>query len=453
MRGKVFRHVFAVWAAGLLCGAGLLAQESSGNIYGRVLDEQAAPIAGASATLTGPAAPQTTESDGTGRFRFLGVDPGRYTVTITHPRFATTTYENVVVTLGKNTDFTANLKLSGVQETITVSSATPLLDTRKVQTGSHVLPRGADGDPDGPRHLCPDAAGPRASSSTRSTSAGNASGRAGGPDFSTKGSGGVTYRVDGATITDNSYGAFNGGQARQNGGANIVSSTSRLSTRWTSQRAARSSTFRRPGATINVVTKRGTNEIKGSARFLYASGRLAVETTTSDEAVEQELRDQQHAFHPRVRRRDRRSDRQGPAVALGLRFAAGHLAESHRQRTPRATRSAPSTARALDREAERPDLGVELRYPLLPAERPFRGNTGARIGPRAPETRAKLIDRYQLLQGRGQPRLLAQPLRLGDLLATYQDATLRRRPARGTREHPGRSGTSTASTTTAVTTT
>ena len=47
---------------------------------------------------------------------------------------------------------------------------------------------------------------------------GNASGSVGGPDFTTKGSGNVTYLVDGATTTDNSYGAFQSGQARQNGG-------------------------------------------------------------------------------------------------------------------------------------------------------------------------------------------------------------------------------------------
>lgn len=64
------------------------------------------------------------------------MDPGRYAVTVTHPRFATTTYENVVVVLNRNTDLTATLNPMGVQETITVSDVAPLIDPRKTETGA-----------------------------------------------------------------------------------------------------------------------------------------------------------------------------------------------------------------------------------------------------------------------------------------------------------------------------
>lgn len=284
MRGKVFRHVFAAWTAGLLCGAGLLAQENTGNIYGKVLDAEGRGIGGAPATLTGEIAPRETTTDEAGHFRFLKVPPGRYKVTVTMAGFTSFERENVVVTLGKNTEFDVPLRLSGVAETVRVTSSTPLLDTRKVQTGvtfSNVelsqIPTSRD-----IYSLMQQVPGIQLDTVNV---AGSASGRVGGPDFSTKGSAGITYQVDGATISDNSYGTFNGGQARQNAGSNthfdfdtfeeveVVTGGSLLD-------------LQTPGATVNVVTKRGTNELKGSARFFYASDNWQANNLT-DEAISQ----------------------------------------------------------------------------------------------------------------------------------------------------------------------
>ena len=74
----------AVKGVVLLIGmaAGLMAQENTGNVYGRAMDEKGAGLPGATSSLTGEFAPRTTVSDGNGYFRFLRVAPGRYKLAV-----------------------------------------------------------------------------------------------------------------------------------------------------------------------------------------------------------------------------------------------------------------------------------------------------------------------------------------------------------------------------------
>ena len=273
--------VWFVALAGL--GYSALAQQNSGTVFGRVVDEQAGAIPGATATLTGDIAPRTTVTDANGNFRFLKVPIGTYKVSISMPGFAPFERTNVIVALNTNTEFTAELRVN-VQEKVTVTSTTPLIDTRKVETGATFsqeeltqIPTSRD-----VYALMQQVPGVQLD---QVNVAGSASARIGGPDFSTKGSGGVTYMVDGATTTDNSYGTFNGGQARQNGGTPMFFDFETFD----SVEVATGGSLldlQTPGVTINVVTKRGTNEFKGSARFLYASHSWQADNT-SQEAIDE----------------------------------------------------------------------------------------------------------------------------------------------------------------------
>ena len=183
------------------------------------------------------------------------------------PGFTTVTRENVSVSVGKNTQVDVQLKLSTVQETVTVTSATPLIDTRNVETGQNFshdelteIPTSRD-----VWSLIQQVPGVQIDTVNV---AGNQSGIAGGPDFITKGSGNVIYQVDGANITDNTYG--NPFQ-RQNGGTNTFFDFSTFQDVEV-QTGGSLVDQQSSGVTINVVTKRGTNEFKGAARYMYASG-------------------------------------------------------------------------------------------------------------------------------------------------------------------------------------
>lgn len=266
-----------------LAGLGLYAtaQVNTGNVYGVVTDEQGAPLPGGTATLTGPIAPRTTTVDNAGQFRFLKVPPNKYSVVVNLPGFTTVTQENVYVTLGKDTNVGIKMRISNVQENVVVSGATPLIDTRKVETGATFSQQELTDIPTARNvwNLIQQVPGVQVDTVDV---AGAGSGATGGPDFISKGSGNVSYKVDGSTITDNTYGNPFG---RQNGGTNTFFDFDSFQN---VEIATGGSLLEQEnsGVTINVVTKRGTNELKGSARFLYADHAWQ-SNNTSQEAIDE----------------------------------------------------------------------------------------------------------------------------------------------------------------------
>src|SRR5262245_2899874 len=103
------------------------AQISTGSIYGKVTDEQAAMLPGATVTLTGATtATRTTTSGSNGEFRFLSLDPGTYTVAVALGGFATT-QRTVIVNAGVNVEVTFTSKVASVAETVTVDAETPVI--------------------------------------------------------------------------------------------------------------------------------------------------------------------------------------------------------------------------------------------------------------------------------------------------------------------------------------
>ena len=271
----------ALTAVVLLIGmaAGLIAQESTGNIYGTVKDEQGGALPGATATLTGPTtALLTAVSDAAGNFRFLRVSPGRYTVSVEMAGMSKAVHDNVVVTLGKNTDLDVALRVSSVQEAVVVSSATPLLDTRKTETGATFAQVELEQIPTSRDVWAMMQQVPGIQLDSVNVGGANSGTQ---PNFISKGKGQVTYQIDGVTITDNSYGAYDGGQ---NGKTPLYFDFGSFEEMEISTGGS-TMELETPGATINVVTKRGTNAFHGSARAFYATGDWQ-STNIPDEAVE-----------------------------------------------------------------------------------------------------------------------------------------------------------------------
>jgi hypothetical protein len=256
--------------------AGLVAQESTGNVHGQVLDDRSAPVAGASLTLTGSSAPMTTATDANGRFHFLALPPGRYAVTASAKGFSTATHENVIVTLGKNTNVDLTM-VSGVAEAVTVTASTPLIDSRKTETGVTFTQIELQEIPT-TRDIYAFMQQVPGIQMERPNTAGIHSADVGGPRFTTKGSAQSTYTLDGVTITDNNYG---GVDSQRNGASPIYFDFDSFQELQISTGGSNLE-LQTPGATINVVTKRGTNEIKGSARFYYTSDRFQSDNTSAE---------------------------------------------------------------------------------------------------------------------------------------------------------------------------
>ncbi len=79
---------------------------------------------------------RTFVTDRDGRFVALQLPPGRYTLTYKLSNFATLVQENVVVSVGESARLTPSMKVSGVAETVTVTTQTPTVATTRTAPSS-----------------------------------------------------------------------------------------------------------------------------------------------------------------------------------------------------------------------------------------------------------------------------------------------------------------------------
>ena len=117
----------------LLCAATSgWAQVQSGDIFGRVTDTSGAVLPGVTVTLSGPALlqPMTAITAETGAFQFPRIPIGTYTVKFDLPGFKTLVREGIAVQIGFNAQVNAQLEITAVQETVTVTGESPIVDTR-----------------------------------------------------------------------------------------------------------------------------------------------------------------------------------------------------------------------------------------------------------------------------------------------------------------------------------
>jgi Carboxypeptidase regulatory-like domain len=102
-----------------------------GGISGSVLDNTGAVVAGATVTLLDQALGQTRNitSDAGGHFQFTGLVAGQYQLSVEKPGFETAKSDPIQVTIGATARYDMKLALGSVNESITVTSVAPLLDT------------------------------------------------------------------------------------------------------------------------------------------------------------------------------------------------------------------------------------------------------------------------------------------------------------------------------------
>jgi len=146
MRNPPLRS-FAVWVKGLsICllvtvvfAASAVAQTqiTSGTIQGTALDANGAAVPGASVELrnTGTNFVRDLTTDDDGRFIALQLPPGRYTITVSKQGFATLVVEKADLTVGQALSLPLSMKVSSVQETVTITS-TPTVDTVKTESST-----------------------------------------------------------------------------------------------------------------------------------------------------------------------------------------------------------------------------------------------------------------------------------------------------------------------------
>ena len=134
-----FANKLAALGLAVLLGAAgaAFAQEETGNVFVVVSDTEGTLLPGVTVTLTGIGAPRVQVSNAQGEVRFLGLDPGSYGLTAELDSFSTVEYPSIDVRVARNTNLEVTLD-AAVEEVITVTSESPLLDERKLSTGTTI---------------------------------------------------------------------------------------------------------------------------------------------------------------------------------------------------------------------------------------------------------------------------------------------------------------------------
>jgi hypothetical protein len=113
---------------------------STGTVAGSVTDPSGAVVAGASVTLTDTttniARPTTTNA--TGRYIYVDVNPGVYTIAATKAGFETTKTENQEVKVGASLTINLSLQVGGANIVVEVSAAGNELQTMNATVGNTI---------------------------------------------------------------------------------------------------------------------------------------------------------------------------------------------------------------------------------------------------------------------------------------------------------------------------
>jgi len=111
-----------------------------GDIVGTVTDETGAALPGATVTVTHVETGLTrvVTTDGEGRYTAKLLPVGRYVLVAELPAFATVTREGVVVEVGSAPVIDITMPLATVTEAITVTAASPVVETRRAVTATTV---------------------------------------------------------------------------------------------------------------------------------------------------------------------------------------------------------------------------------------------------------------------------------------------------------------------------
>jgi hypothetical protein len=140
------QHLLTCLAILLLTAAAppsAIAQVLYGSLVGNITDDTGGALPGATVTITHTETGATHEAvtDNAGAFRFSTVQPGTYTVTVKLTGFRTFTRERVPVTLNSITRVDAPLQVGQLNENVTVSAETPVLQTDRAEVRAELKAR------------------------------------------------------------------------------------------------------------------------------------------------------------------------------------------------------------------------------------------------------------------------------------------------------------------------
>ncbi|MGC1604884.1 MAG: TonB-dependent receptor [Candidatus Acidiferrum sp.] len=139
---RLLSHFIGLALLLFLSSANLAAQTTS-TIEGTVKDKQGLGVAGAQVHVTSAAlaVDRTVTTDTDGSYRVATLPPGTYEIKASKDGFESEVLKNIEVTLNRTLEFDIALQVGSLNQTVEVSSATPLLETSISSTGSTITPQ------------------------------------------------------------------------------------------------------------------------------------------------------------------------------------------------------------------------------------------------------------------------------------------------------------------------
>ena len=127
---------FATGVSALLLITPSLSLAQQASITGVVRDTSGAVLPGVTVEATSPVLIEKVRSastDDTGQYRIIELRPGTYTVTFTLPGFTTVKREGLVLPAEFVATVNADLRVGGLEETVTVTGESPVVDVQSAQ--------------------------------------------------------------------------------------------------------------------------------------------------------------------------------------------------------------------------------------------------------------------------------------------------------------------------------
>jgi hypothetical protein len=262
MRRALF--LFSVLLLGSFSIVFAQSQATTGVIEGTVSDEGGGVLPGAAVTLRNTATnyEQVVTTGENGRFRGVLLPLGPYRITVTLDGYATLVREGLDLAVGQTINLPLTLK-PGLEQEITVTGEAPVIETSRTEGAVRIDTRAIENLPNNGRNFL---------DYTKLTPGVTVVQGPDGDELSINGQKGIANNisVDGADFNNPFFGEQRGGQ-RPPFTFNLESVQEVVVV----ADGAPAEFGRSSGGFVNVITKSGTNQIKGSGHAFYIDDSLS----------------------------------------------------------------------------------------------------------------------------------------------------------------------------------
>jgi hypothetical protein len=250
-----------------LAGPTAFAQQTTGNITGRIVDAQGAAVPGVtvSGKNTQTGFTRVDVSDAEGVYRLNALPVGTYDLGAELQGFSKVENKGITVNVGQSLDVPMTMKVANMSETVTVTGESPLIETRSSSVGGVVDVARIENIPLNGRQFANLAA------TIPGVGLGFHSDPTKSSQFSPQVNGGngrnVNYQIDGGDNNDDTVGGL-----LQNFPLEAIQEFNFVTQRFKAEYG------RSNGGVMNIVTKSGTNNYSGSAFSLFRDKSLNART-------------------------------------------------------------------------------------------------------------------------------------------------------------------------------